>query len=65
MLDVRASDASSGQEERESRPIDGGTESQSAAVDSEDRLRHGIQTEGGLAAIEEFLKRPLTIPISS
>ena len=65
MLDVPVSDAGSGQEERESRPFDGGGESQSGTVASEDRLRHGVQTEGGLAALEEFLERPLTIPISS
>jgi len=36
-----------------------------ATAPGEGRLRKGVQTEGGYAALKDFLDRPLTRPIRS
>ena len=65
MLNVPGSETGLDKDDKGTQPTDRRGEPPPAAVNSEGRLRSGIQTEGGFAAIEEFLERPLTIPISS
>ena len=48
-----------GQDEKRSQPTDQREEPSPSTPNGEGRIRTGVQTEGGFAAIEELLERPL------